>query len=56
MEALEVIVEETQNKLLRGILREVIDSLRAGDTFAAAAALHPQAFPNFYVESLNLRN
>jgi type IV pilus assembly protein PilC len=49
MEALEVIVEETQNKLLRGILREVIDSLRAGDTFAAAAALHPQAFPNFYV-------
>jgi type IV pilus assembly protein PilC len=49
MEALEVIVEETQNKLLRGILREVIDSLRAGDTFAAAAALHPEAFPNFYV-------
>jgi type IV pilus assembly protein PilC len=49
MEALEVIVEETQNKLLRGILREVIDSLRAGDTFAAAAAAHPEAFPNFYV-------
>jgi type IV pilus assembly protein PilC len=49
MEALEVIVEETQNKLLRGILREVIDSLRAGDTFATAAAAHPEAFPNFYV-------
>ena len=49
MEALEVIVEETQNKLLRGILREIIDSLRAGDTFATAAAAHPQAFPNFYV-------
>jgi type IV pilus assembly protein PilC len=49
MEALEVIVEETQNKLMRVILREVIDSLRAGDTFAAAAAAHPEAFPNFYV-------
>ena len=49
MEALEVIVEETQNKLLRGVLLEVIDSLRAGDTFATAAAVHPEAFPNFYV-------
>jgi type IV pilus assembly protein PilC len=49
MEALEVIVEETQNKLLRQIVREVIDSLRAGDTFAAAASAHPEAFPNFYV-------
>jgi type IV pilus assembly protein PilC len=49
MEALEVIVEETQHKMLRQILREVIDSLRAGDTFAAAAAAHPEAFPNFYV-------
>jgi type IV pilus assembly protein PilC len=49
MEALEVIVEETQHKMLRQILREVIDSLRAGDTFAAAASAHPEAFPNFYV-------
>jgi type IV pilus assembly protein PilC len=49
MEALEVIVEETQNKLLRQIVREVIDSLRAGDTFAAAASAHPEAFPNFYI-------
>jgi type IV pilus assembly protein PilC len=49
MEALEVIVEETQHKLLRQIVRDVIDSLRAGDTFAAAAAAHPEAFPNFYV-------
>jgi type IV pilus assembly protein PilC len=49
MEALEVIVEETQSKLLRRILREVIDSLRAGDTFATAAAAHPEAFPNFYI-------
>jgi type IV pilus assembly protein PilC len=49
MEALEVIVEETQAKLLRNILAEMVDSLRAGDTFAAAAAAHPEAFPNYYV-------
>jgi type IV pilus assembly protein PilC len=49
MEALEVIVEETQGKLLKNILLELIDSLRAGDTFAAACSYHPEAFPNFYV-------
>lgn len=49
MEALEVIVEETQHKHLKKILLEMIDSLRAGDTFAAAAAVHPEAFPNFYI-------
>jgi type IV pilus assembly protein PilC len=27
----------------------MVDSLRAGDTFAAAAAVHPEAFPSFYV-------
>jgi type IV pilus assembly protein PilC len=49
MEALEVIVEETQAKLLKNILAEMVDSLRSGDTFAAAAAAHPEAFPNYYV-------
>jgi type IV pilus assembly protein PilC len=49
MEALEVITEETQNKMLKVVLVEMVDSLRAGDTFAAAAAVHPEAFPNFYV-------
>jgi type IV pilus assembly protein PilC len=49
MEALEVIVEETQHKMLKSILSDMVDSLRAGDTFAAAAAQHPEAFPSFYV-------
>ncbi|MHB8379054.1 MAG: type II secretion system F family protein [Acidimicrobiales bacterium] len=49
MEALEVITEETQNKMLKIVLLEMVESLRAGDTFAAAAANHPEAFPNFYV-------
>lgn len=49
MEALEVIVEETTGKLLRGVLEDVIEGLRGGDTLATAAAKHPEAFPNFYV-------
>ena len=49
MEALEVIIEETSNKLLSSILQQMIDDLRAGDTFAAAATMHPAAFPSFYV-------
>jgi type IV pilus assembly protein PilC len=49
MEALEVITEETLNKILKKILGEMVESLRAGDTFASAAAAHPEAFPNYYV-------
>ena len=49
MDAMEVIVEETNGKLLKSILIEMVSSLRNGDTFAAAAAAHPAAFPNYYV-------
>ena len=49
MEALEVIEAETTEKLMKKVIHGMIDDLRAGDTFAAAAASHPEAFPNFYV-------
>ncbi len=49
MEALEVIMEETSGKMLKTVLAGLIESLHNGDTFAAAAAGHPEAFPNFYV-------
>ena len=49
MEALEVIVEETSGNLMKSALINMIESLRSGDTFAAAAAAHPEAFPNYYV-------
>ena len=50
MEALEVIVDETQGKMMKEILYDMIDSLRNGDTFATAAKAHPEAFPNYYFE------
>ena len=49
MEALEVIVEETSGNLMKNVIVNMIESLRNGDTFAAAAAAHPEAFPNYYV-------
>ena len=49
MEALEVIELETTEKLMKKVILEMVDALRSGDTFAAAAASHPEAFPNFYV-------
>ena len=49
MESLEVILEETTGKMMRVVLMDMVDSLRNGDTFAAAAAAHPEAFPNYYV-------
>ena len=52
MEALEVISEETTDKLLKKVLLDMIDQLQAGDTFASAAASHPEAFPRYYVAVL----
>jgi len=49
LEALEVQTEEMSNKLFQRILAEMADSLRAGSTFAAAAAEHPEAFPPYYL-------
>ena len=49
MEALEVIQVETTEKLMKKVINEMVEDLRAGDTFAAAASSHPEAFPNFYV-------
>jgi type IV pilus assembly protein PilC len=49
MEALEVILEETTHKMMRKVLNDMVEDLRAGDTFAGAAAAHPEAFPAYYV-------
>jgi type IV pilus assembly protein PilC len=52
MEALEVIAEETSDKLLKSVLLDMVLELQAGDTFASAAASHPEAFPRYYVAVL----
>lgn len=49
MEALEVISEETTNKLFKSALLDMIERLQSGDTFASAAGAHPEAFPDYYL-------
>ncbi len=52
MDALEIISEETSDKLMKRVLIDMAVQLREGDTFAAAAAAHPEAFPRYYVAVL----
>ena len=52
MEALELISEETTDKLLKKVLLDMVLELQAGDTFAGAAGAHPEAFPRYYVAVL----
>src|SRR5580704_13278566 len=53
MEALDVIAIETTDKLLQQVLYDMIERLQSGDTFASAAAAHPEAFPKYYVGILS---
>lgn len=47
--ALETIGDETQDTALRRAITTMIEELRNGGTMSAAAAKHPQVFPNYYV-------
>ena len=49
LEALEVQLEELDDKVLHRVIAEMSDSLRAGETFAGAAEQHPEAFPPYYL-------
>jgi len=49
LESLEVINEEVMDKRFHQVIVEMVEALQAGDTFSAAAASHPEAFPEFYV-------
>lgn len=49
MEGLEVIAEETTDKLLKEAILDMVERLQEGDTFASAAAAHPEAFPDYYL-------
>ncbi len=49
LEALSVLADETKNKLLRKILVETGQSLRAGASLGAGLARYPGAFPSYYI-------
>jgi type IV pilus assembly protein PilC len=51
-DSIEILQEETKDKVLRKVLADMIESLRRGDSLSAAVAPHTDAFPPFYVSVL----
>jgi type IV pilus assembly protein PilC len=49
IDALDTINGEAQDPVLRRVLGDLIERLRGGETFVAAASAHPEAFPPFYL-------
>jgi type IV pilus assembly protein PilC len=49
IEGLDVIAEDTGNKVFKRVLGEMAEALRSGSTFANSAEAHPEAFPPFYI-------
>lgn len=52
LQAIDGITEEMGNKKFKEVLLDIRERLSGGDTFAGAAAAHPEAFPNYYVGML----
>jgi type IV pilus assembly protein PilC len=52
IEAIEVIEEEADDKLMRRVLAAVREELRTGETFSSALAPFQTMFPQFYVDML----
>jgi type IV pilus assembly protein PilC len=48
-EALSVIGDETTDVALQRTITDMVEQLRNGGTLSAAAAKHPEAFPNYYL-------
>jgi type IV pilus assembly protein PilC len=52
LDALETMQEEMSNKLFRAALEDIVDNIKAGASFSAAAKAHPEAFPPVYLGML----
>lgn len=46
--SLETIADEATDKVLRRVISDMVERLNTGQTFAEAAAAHPEAFPAYY--------
>jgi type IV pilus assembly protein PilC len=51
-DAIDILHEEMKDKVLRGVLTDMSESLRRGDSLASAIAPHADVFPPFYVSVL----
>lgn len=53
LDAMTIIRDDSVDKLFKKALEEIIDALRAGDSFSMAAREHPEAFPPYYTGMLS---
>jgi type IV pilus assembly protein PilC len=51
-DAMEMLQAEIRDKVLKGVLADMVESIRRGDSLANAIAPHTEAFPPFYVSVL----
>ena len=49
VDAIDVIRQETTQKVFARVLGDIVDRLRAGETLTSCVESHPEAFPQFYV-------
>src|SRR3954451_17904039 len=49
VEALDLLRQESGNKLFKKILDDIAEALQAGSTLSDAAAAHTEAFPAYYL-------
>lgn len=49
LDALDALQQDADNPLLKQVLVEIGDSLRAGSSFAEAVAVHADVFPSYYI-------
>jgi type IV pilus assembly protein PilC len=52
IDALDTIQEEMTNKLFKAALADIVENIKAGASFSAAAKAHPEAFPPVYLGML----
>jgi len=52
LDAIAILRDEEADKTLQRVMGEISDSLRFGESFSSAVALHAGAFPGFFVSSL----
>lgn len=51
-DAIEMLHSEMKDKVLRGVLADMVEALRRGESLSSAIAPHTEAFPPFYVSVL----
>lgn len=49
VQGLKILVNQTENKILKGIISEISDDVEGGATLSSALSRHPEIFDNFFI-------